>query len=56
MARYVREAKFGAMIADTKRFEVYYVSERDVPTEKDLYTYLCRFTSAALNNREVITS
>ena len=56
MARYVREAKFGAMIADTKRFEVCYVSERDVPTEKDLYTYLCRFTSAALNNREVITS
>jgi hypothetical protein len=52
MTRYVRESKFGAMIADTRRFEVYYVSEQDVPTEKDFYTYLCRFTSAALNNRE----
>ena len=55
VGRYVKEAKFGPMISDSKRFEVYYVTEKDVPTEDDLCVYLCRFTIAALNNREVFS-
>ena len=53
MARYVRESKIGSLISDTRRFEVYYANLSDVPTEKEFFIYLCRFTCAALNMREV---
>jgi hypothetical protein len=53
LVRFVKEGKFKAIIDDTHRFQVNYLSYRDIPTDYDLCVEMCRFATAAFNNREV---
>jgi hypothetical protein len=52
LVKYAKLAKFSTIINEPRRFQVNYVTLRDVPTEKDLFIYLCRYTCAALNSRD----
>ena len=53
ICRFVREGRFKTVLEDQKRFQVNYVTLREVPTERDLLLELCRFAIASFNYREV---
>lgn len=53
ICRFVREGRFKTVLEDVKRFQVNYVTVREVPTERDLALEMCRFAIASFNYREV---
>ena len=44
---------FKVILQDTRRFEIFYLSNREFQTKEELLVKLCHFAMAAFNRREV---
>ena len=53
LVRMVGRGWFKVILQDTRRFEIFYLSNREFQTKEELLVKLCHFAMAAFNRREV---